>query len=340
MSISKSNTSVYYRPIVQADRSRPSNAHPLAGGPLWFNRIERLSRTGEGEFLGPEDIPGETLNTLTRERAPIYGLDWSQPRLMTILNVTPDSFSDGGQHDSLAAAQQHTRDAIAAGADIIDVGGESTRPGADVVDETQEVQRVVPVINAIRSRFPDIPISIDTRKASVAKAAHSAGAGLFNDVSALSFDPGSAGLAAKLQMPVCLMHSIGDPTTMQSDPHYENVLLDVYDALAESIDSAIAAGISRDQIMIDPGIGFGKTQTHNLDLIRGLSLFHGLGCPILLGVSRKRFIGTIGEAPTAQTRAPGSIAVALEGIRQGVQMVRVHDTAETKQALRLWQALL
>jgi dihydropteroate synthase len=193
------------------------------------------------------------------------------------------------------------------------------------------------VIKVLRATS-DVPISIDTRKAAVAMEALEAGAQVVNDVSGFTYDAALAPLAAQAGAPVCVMHSQGEPETMQDDPKYDHVLLDVYDFLAERVDRLEATGILRDQIVVDPGIGFGKTQAHNLALIKGLSLFHGLGCPILLGVSRKKFIGTIGKEPQANKRAPGSIAVALAGVAKGVQMLRVHDVAETAQALRLWQA--
>ena len=184
-----------------------------------------------------------------------------------------------------------------------------------------------------------IAISIDTRKADVAKAAIAAGASMVNDVAAFSHDPALAQVTADAGLPVCLMHAQGDPATMQNDPRYDDVLLDVYDFLAARIAQAEAAGIARDAIVIDPGIGFGKTQDHNLTLLRNVSLFHALGCPILLGASRKRFIGTIGGGQDAKDRVAGSVAVALHGLSQGVQILRVHDTFATKQALALWSAI-
>jgi dihydropteroate synthase len=195
------------------------------------------------------------------------------------------------------------------------------------------------VIAAARAAGIDTPISIDTRKAAVARAALKWGANIVNDVAALTFDPAMAGVVAAADCPVILMHAQGTPQTMQDDPHYDDVLLDVYDWLAARIAAAVAAGIARDRIAIDPGIGFGKTTAHNLALLQRLSLFHALGQPILLGASRKRFIGTIGQADDPQARMPGSVAVALAGIAQGVQMVRVHDVVETRQALRLWFAV-
>jgi dihydropteroate synthase len=258
---------------------------------------------------------------------------------MGVLNVTPDSFSDGGLHLRLDAALARARALAAAGADLIDVGGESTRPGADPVPEAEEIARVVPVIAALRAEGLGVPISIDTRHAAVAEAAFAAGADLFNDVSALTHDPASLALAARSGRPVCLMHAQGDPKTMQDAPGYDDVLLDVADHLAARVAAAEAAGIPRARLLVDPGIGFGKTLAHNLALIRGLSLLHGLGCALLFGASRKRFIGTLGDAPEPAERMPGSLAVALEALRQGAQVIRVHDVKETRQAVALWWAL-
>ena len=258
--------------------------------------------------------------------------------VMGILNVTPDSFSDGGRFLAAGDALAQAR-AMAAGADILDIGGESTRPGAEPVAIEEEIARTAPVIAALRAGGMETPISIDTRKTAVAAAALEAGAQVVNDVAALTYDPALGPLAAARGAPVILMHHQGTPETMQADPRYDDVLLDVYDWLAERLAAALALGIPRDRIALDPGIGFGKTVQHNLALLRGLSLFHGLGCPVLLGASRKRFIGSIGGGAEAQARMPGSVAVALAGVAQGVQMIRVHDVAETRQALLLWQAI-
>jgi dihydropteroate synthase len=262
-----------------------------------------------------------------------------RPRIMGVLNVTPDSFSDGGRHLGRAAALTQARRLAEEGADLLDIGGESTRPGADPVPVEEEVARVVPVIAALRAEGFPLPISIDTRNAAVARAAFDAGADLFNDVSALTHDPASLALAAAAGRPVCLMHAQGDPKTMQDAPAYDDVLLDVADWLEARVAAAEAAGIARKGILVDPGIGFGKTVAHNLALVRGLALLHGIGCAILFGASRKRFIGTVGSAPDPGDRLPGSIAVALEGLRQGAQVIRVHDVKETRQAVALWAAL-
>ncbi len=329
-------TGSYFRPVVLHGPARPAQAVPLAGGPLWFTHAEALDR-GRAEVVPVSDIPAGPLARLTSAREPVAGLPMDRPQIMGILNVTPDSFSDGGRYADPSDALARGRDMAAAGATLIDIGGESTRPGAEFVPADTETARTAPVIAALRSEL-DRPVSIDTRKADVAEAALDAGATLVNDVAGFTFDAGLAPLCAARGVPVCVMHAQGDPETMQDAPHYDNVLLDVYDFLDARITALEAAGIPRRAIVTDPGIGFGKTVEHNLTLLRNIALFHGLGCPILLGVSRKRFIGTIGEAPRTDDRAPGSIAVGLAALAQGVQILRVHDVAETAQAVRLWQA--
>ncbi len=328
----------YYRPLVQQGRSQPEGALPLAGGKLWFSRAEILTRDAPPRVIPAGLVPEDVRRRLTMRRSAIAGLDMCQPQIMGILNVTPDSFSDGGLHSDPAAAGEAARQMVADGADIIDIGGESTRPGAEYVPEDAETARTAPVIDALR-QVSAVPVSIDTRKASVAADALAAGANLVNDVSGFTHDLALAPLCAQAGVPVCIMHSKGDPKTMQDDPHYDNVLLDVYDFLEERIGRLVDTGLQREQIVVDPGIGFGKTEAHNLTLLQNLSLLHALGCPILLGVSRKRFIGRIGKEPQAAARGPGSIAVGLAGLSQGVQILRVHDVADTAQALRLWAAV-
>jgi dihydropteroate synthase len=328
----------YYRPIACVDAAPPPGALRLAGGWAWFTHAEVLTRDGPCGHVAACEIPEDVLARLTASRPALAGLSLDRPRVMGVVNVTPDSFSDGGLFATTETALQQGEALVAAGSDLLDIGGESTRPGAIEVSEEDEVARVIPVIEAIRWTGSAVPISVDTRKSSVASAALTAGADIVNDVSAFTFDPALAGVVARSGAPVVLMHAQGTPATMQTDPRYDDVLLDVYDWLAERAVVAEAAGIARDRIVIDPGIGFGKTTAHNLALIRGLSIFHGLGCPILLGASRKRFIGEIGNAPDAQSRGPGTIAITIAGLSQGVQIHRVHDIAATGQALRLWQA--
>ncbi|MGH1577435.1 dihydropteroate synthase [Planktotalea sp.] len=327
----------YFRPLAQTGDARPDEALGIAGTDCWFTHVEHLARGQSARILSLDDTPEDWRKIVCGARKPIEGLRFDQPVIMGILNVTPDSFSDGGQHSSPANALRVANEMVAAGADLLDIGGESTRPGALEVPFEAEIARTVPVIEAIRRKL-SIPLSIDTRKARVAHAALEAGANFINDVSGFEFDPDLGPFCATTSAPVCLMHAQGLPETMQLAPHYEDVLLDVYDFLARQIDLAVGFGVRREQIIVDPGLGFGKTQAHNLALIRGLSLFHGLGCPILLGASRKGFIRDIGQAPKAADRAPGSVAVALAAVAQGVQIVRVHDVAETRQALALWQA--
>lgn len=319
----------YFRPIPQ-----PDGRWPLAGGWVRFSRMERLQRGAVPEVV--TEAPAAVLQALTSARPPLLGLEMERPRLMGIVNVTPDSFSDGGRWDSTDAAVAHGRALAAAGAEILDLGGESTRPGAAEVPIADETARVVPAIAALNGAAI---LSVDTRKAAVARAAVQAGAGLVNDVSGFDFDPRMAQTVAAGPAAVCLMHAQGVPQTMQDDPRYDDVLLDVYDALAERIARAEAAGIPRSRIVVDPGIGFGKTQAHNLAILRRISVYHGLGVPILLGVSRKGFVGAIGGARIAAERDPGTLALTLMAVQQGVQIHRVHDVAAAAQGLALWRAL-
>ena len=306
---------------------------------VWFDNVNIRSENGTWDYALASELNAEPRARLSGARADLCGLSLDRPCIMGILNVTPDSFSDGGDHLSLETAVARAR-AMAVDADILDIGGESTRPGAEEVGIEEEIRRTAPVIEAIRAAGITTPISIDTRKARVAEAALDAGADIVNDVSAFLFDPELANLVAERDVPVCLMHAQGSPETMQADPRYDNVLFDVYDHLEERISAACVSGIRRDRIIVDPGIGFGKTLEHNLSLLRGLSLLHDLGLPILLGASRKRFIGTIGGAEGAKDRMAGSVAVALFAAQQGAQILRVHDTFETRQALALHLAMI
>ncbi|MGE0665216.1 MAG: dihydropteroate synthase [Sphingomonadales bacterium] len=261
----------------------------------------------------------------------------SGPVLMGILNVTPDSFSDGGRFLDLDAAVSHARRMIADGAGIIDVGGESTRPGADPVDPAEELERVVPVIEALQGC--GVPVSVDTRRSAVMRAALDAGAGMINDVSALTADPDSLAVAAASGAAVVLMHAQGDPRTMQDAPRYVDVVAEVYTYLERRIEACARAGILIERLIADPGIGFGKTLEHNLALLRNLDRFHGLGCRLLVGASRKSFLGRLSGGAPADARLPGSLAAALAALRQGVHILRVHDVAETRQAIEVWRAI-
>ena len=324
----------------------------LAGGLCWFSAVELLSVEG-GKRVASELVTVEQLEprlddstaaqwqALTGKRPPLQlgerTVRLDQPQVMGVLNVTPDSFSDGGQYADSGAAADSGADMAAEGAAIIDVGGESTRPGATPVWQGDECERVVPVVRQLAGS--GAAVSIDTRKSEVMTAALGAGARLVNDVSALTFDPRSAEVVAAAGVPVVLMHHQGSPETMQDSPRYDDVLVEVYQWLEERIAAAEGAGIARSNILVDPGFGFGKTVAHNLELMNGLALLHSLGCPIVLGASRKRTIGALsGEAP-AEKRLGGSIAFALKAADQGAQMIRAHDVFETVQAVRVWRGL-
>ena len=325
----------------------------LAGGWLDFMGLEVLERHGPegvarilgiGDFCerdwGGQTLPAARLFEALHEPRPrLAGLALDRPRIMGIVNITPDSFSDGGPYQDARAAIDHARRLEEAGADILDLGAESTRPGSDPVSVDEELRRLMPVLEALAGVTQAL-ISVDTRKAEVMRRAAAAGADLINDVSALSHDPAAIEAAGESRLPVVLMHALGDPKTMQDDPRYDNVLFDVFDYLESRIGDCEAAGISRSRLLVDPGIGFGKTLEHNLALMARLAMLHGLGVPVVLGASRKRFIGTLTGVSEARARGPGSVGAALSAVGQGVQIVRVHDVAETRQALTVWEAAL
>lgn len=264
-------------------------------------------------------------------------LNLTAPVLMGVVNVTPDSFSDGGQFPTLEKAVQYASKLVAAGAAILDIGGESTRPGAEDVPLEQELERVIPVITALHRRFPEILLSIDTCKPEVMRRAVQAGAGLINDVRALQAD-GALETAAELGVAVCLMHMQGSPRTMQHNPGYDDVVEAVYQFLQQRIEACRRAGIDRNRILIDPGFGFGKTLDHNLALLANLDRLTALGVPILVGLSRKSMIGQILDKPVDQ-RLMGSAAAALIAAQKGAQIFRVHDVEETGDALKVWHAV-
>lgn len=356
---------LYVRPdpiLWPADRELTEEALRLAGGPAQIDRVELLVREPDhgshvrSFHVSVADLRGwaagqgghtlhavsEALDRLTGRRIAFAGIANKRPLLMGVVNVTPDSFSDGGKHASAAAAIAHGKALIAEGADILDIGGESTRPGSDPVDEAEELRRVIPVIEGLAGQ--GAVLSIDTSKAAVMAAAVKAGATIINDVRALEAAPKALETAAASGAWIVLMHCQGEPKTMQAAPHYDHAALDVFDYIAARIEACEAAGIARAKIAIDPGIGFGKTLEHNLKLLRGLALYQSLGVPLLLGVSRKSFIGRMvaeddpgKKDPNA--RLPGSLATALAGLDAGADMLRVHDVAETAQAVSVWRAM-
>ncbi len=264
-------------------------------------------------------------------------LDLTRIQVMGILNITPDSFSDGGVFLEPERAVAHGRAMVAAGAGIIDVGGESTRPGATAVSEDEELDRVIPVVEALSAAL-EVPVSVDTSKPGVMRAAVAAGAGLINDVYALR-EPGAVEAAAELEVPVCLMHMRGEPRTMQVNPEYEDVVGEVRAFLKERIAVCEAAGIHRQRLLVDPGFGFGKSPEHNLALLRRLEAFTALGVPVLAGLSRKSLIGHVLGRPVDE-RLAGSIALAVLAATRGARILRVHDVAETVDAVRMVEAVL
>ncbi|MEH3158194.1 MAG: dihydropteroate synthase [Sphingomonas taxi] len=330
-------------PVTQADGA----VARLAGGMQWFAAYEviedgrkRTVPVADVASLGPR---AQALHArIIAPRAPLVlgerTLRLDQPLVAGILNVTPDSFSDGGRHghDPAAAAAAGV-DMAAAGAALVDLGGESTRPGAAQVWEGDEIARVVPVIEWLARS--GTPVSIDTRKAAVMEAVLAAGAHVVNDVSALLWDDRALDVVVRAGCPVVLMHSPDPKEGGHARTGYRDVLTEVFDWLEARIAAVVAAGVEPARIVVDPGIGFGKTLSENLALINGLALFHGLGCPIMLGASRKRMIGALdNEAPVA-ARLGGSLALALKGAEAGVQLLRVHDVAATVQALKVWRGL-
>ena len=348
----------YLRPIALADspQSEEGEALRLAGGLVYASRFALITRdegkvTARTRYSIPElraampDLPDavrEQWDNLARAHPPLQcgarTIRLDQPQVMGILNLTPDSFSDGGQFmDDPEVANAHASAMLEAGAAIIDVGGESTRPGAAAVWEGDELKRVIPAIERLAAA--GAAISADTRRPAVMEAALGAGAHLLNDVSALRHDPRSLEFAARSAAPVVLMHAPGEGEDLHGGASYTDVVLDVFDWLAARRDAALAAGIAREKILLDPGIGFGKSVAENLLLLNALPLFHALGQPLLVGMSRKRMIGALSNEAPAHQRLGGSVALAVKAMDAGVQMLRVHDVAETVQAVRVWRGL-
>ena len=354
--------SLYIRPIAlaQSPQSEEGEAVRLGGAMAWASRFavivrrdgkvvsrERVAASDMADALGrlPDDLAtdAEAQWTAFGQAHPAIQcgertIRMDQPQVMGILNITPDSFSDGGKFmDDPDVAHEHAAKMLEAGAAIIDVGGESTRPGAAAVWEGDELKRVIPAIERLSAM--GAAISIDTRRPAVMEAALGAGAHIINDVSALRYDPRSLELAAAANVPCVLMHAPGDGEDLHADGHYDDVVLDVFDWLKERRDAAIAAGISRANIILDPGIGFGKSVADNLALMNALTMFHALGQPILLGASRKRMIGALSnEAPTHE-RLGGSLTLALKSMDAGAHLLRVHDAAQSVQAVHVWRGL-
>ena len=319
-------------------------ALPLAGGPLAFTMAEAVEREpGEAGRRRPIDLAAARafapalVEGVTRARLPWAGFDLRRPLIMGVINVTPDSFSDGGDFAEASHAIDHARAMLAAGADIIDVGGESTRPGAKPVAPEEEAARVLPVVRALA--HVGAVVSIDTRHAAIMDEAVQAGAGIINDVTALTGDADSARIAARSGAAIVLMHMLGEPQTMQHDPRYADVTCDLLDYFSARLAALDALGVDRARIAVDPGIGFGKKDEHNLRLLDELAAFHMFGCPVLLGTSRKAFIGRLSKGEAPKQRLAGTLAAHQVGFERGVQIVRAHDVAEAFQARTIWAAV-
>jgi len=350
--------SIYIRPtnIVFGQKAnyfiQAGTAKSLCGlEDVGFLSVEILKRKSDGntveeysvlelERLDFKDKIQSDLNKITSKRNNIFNLNYKNPILMGVLNVTPDSFSDGGKYNTTFRALDHVKNMIDFGAHIIDVGGESTRPGAKSVSDQDEIVRVSETIQSIKKKFPNQLISLDTRKSKVMQHGISIGVDMLNDVSALDFDQLSYQIVKDSGKPIILNHSQGIPENMQNNPTYDNVLLDIFDYFENKIKFLKDNGIKDEQIIIDPGIGFGKTLEHNLEIISKISIFHSLGYPIMVGPSRKSFIGKImGEKDNPQ-RLGGTIASVLYSYLQGIQLFRVHDIQETSEALKVYSQFL
>jgi dihydropteroate synthase len=340
-----SGAQLYLRPL--EDRL-PSSAEPPSAFELIVRRraeVARFRAPAAALLKWAEAEGAETMGRLTlllgriseRPTALLGRARRPGPLLMGIVNVTPDSFSGDGVAGDPATAIAHGRQLAREGADILDIGGESTRPGASAPSEADEMARVLPVLAALVGTAP--LLSIDTRRAKVMRAAVAAGADIINDISALRQEPEALAVAVAHQGPVVLTHMRGSPETMQDDPRYDCAPLDVFDFLEARIAACEAAGIARARLIVDPGIGFGKTVAHNLAILRDLGVLHGLGCPVLVGASRKGFIGRLSGVAEPKERLAGSLAVALHAAHAGAAIIRVHDVAATRQALALWAAL-
>lgn len=316
-------------------------ALPLAGGPVAFSSAELVTRrtdgSGDRRPVLAKDVPTALAKPLTLAPAPWAGFDMKRPLVMGIVNVTPDSFSDGGDYADTAAAIARGVALAEAGADILDIGGESTRPGSAPVSDAEEIRRVVPVIRALAER--GLCVSVDTRHAAVMAAAVDAGGRIINDVTALTGEPDSERVAAQSGAAIVLMHMLGEPQTMQANPVYADATLDLLDYFAARLQRLESLGVDRSRVSIDPGIGFGKKDPHNLLILNELTAFHAFGCPLTLGVSRKSFVGRLSRGEAPKDRMAGSVTVAALGVAQGVQIVRVHDVPETFQMRAMIEAL-
>jgi len=339
---------IYVRPILSNLKTKKSLQ--LKNLPIYFDKVEVIKKLNKRiskkiffldrlDDLNEKDkkFVSDKLEVLQSPYKQLKSLKLEIPKIMGILNVTPDSFSDGGEYDEPANAYKHYKQMISEGAEIIDIGGESTRPGSKTVAVKKEISRILPVLKKIKTiKKNKVLISLDTRKSKVASELKGKGVDVINDVSGLRYDKNMMKFLSKNKFPFILMHSISNPQNMQRKINYQNVLLDVYDFFEKRIAKCNEIGISSSNIILDPGIGFGKTMKQNFTLIKNIALFHSLGCPLLLGASRKSFIGKLSKNNLNHNRIGGSVSSVVYGLSQGVSIFRVHDVHETKQAIKLY----
>tara|TARA_B100000029_G_scaffold6404_1_gene6911 strand:+ start:671 stop:1747 length:1077 start_codon:yes stop_codon:yes gene_type:complete len=334
---------------------KSKKALPLAGNKeIAFNQIEVIQRKSKGKakseyyhihkikILNKEklSIVKKDIKKITSKRKNIFNLKFNNPKIMGVLNITPDSFSDGGFFFKPSKAYKHACSMIKSNASIIDIGGESTRPGSKIINPKEEWKRIEKILVSIRKKFPNLIISLDTRKSYVMKKGIEAGVNIINDVSGLNFDKKSFDVIRKKKIPFILHHMQGTPDTMQKNPKYNDALLDIYDFFEKKINYCIKKNYNKNSIIIDPGIGFGKNLNHNLRIISKISTFHSLGCPILIGTSRKRFIEHIVTKFDTPDRTGGTLASVLYGLSQGVQLFRVHNVREIYQGMLVFNKIL
>ena len=329
----------YFFPEINYGRSGFEKFHKIYGGTTVFNSFRVIQRNKKPRVISTSEVKEEFLNRFTSKPTSILGLSFETPAIMGILNVTPDSFYDGEKFFTEKQFVEKGLRLLKIGCAVLDIGGESTRPGAKEVSSTIEIERIMGVIKKIKKSVPSAIISVDTRKSIVAEKALEAGASMVNDISAGSFDKEMFEVVAKHRAGICLMHSQGLPENMQNKPHYDEILLDLYDYFEEKIAEAQSKGIPREKIVIDPGLGFGKKLHHNLEIINKMSLFLGLGLPVMIGISRKSFIGEIISEREPSERLIGSVAAMLTTLNRGVNIVRVHDVKEAADAIKVWNTL-
>ena len=329
----------YFFPEINYGSRGFEKFHKIYGGTTAFNSFRVIQRNKKPRVISTSEVKEEFLNRFTSKPISMLGLSFETPAIMGILNVTPDSFYDGERFFTEKQFVEKGLNLLKIGCTVLDVGGESTRPGAKEVPSTIEIERIMGVIKKIKNSVPSAIISVDTRKSMVAEKALGAGASMVNDISAGSFDKKMFEVVAKHRAGICLMHSRGLPENMQDKPNYDEIMLDLYDYFEEKVTEAQSKGIPREKIVIDPGIGFGKKLHHNLEIINKISLFLGLGLPVMIGISRKNFIGEIISEREPSERLIGSVAAMLTTLNRGVNIFRVHDVKEAADAIKVWNTL-